>query len=373
MRLRPPAFWMLVTALATAGCAEPVSTPPTLGSVWRPQLGLPAVVEAPVSPEAPGRTTGLPGAAASPSPVPIPFTASDTGMNYRPADTITFQSDRRPTEGGYDVYIYDPAQDTVLAVMGVNTRADETNPNCSDDGQWLVFQRGVAGPSGIQQDILLYNRLSRMVSTLSRVNSTHADETEPAISADGTRIVYVSNETGYPAIRLYDVVTGDAFEVPGANRRLLRVGAPSLSGDGRRIAYEASGALDPDATDIYLYDIPTATQLTPPFVNTVYREATPELSGDGTRLLFSSDRLGSDDLFEVDLESGNTDNLALLNSDHDERNPRYLGGAPDRIVFNLTTREEYPLTVLRAFNRQTMQIDTLPVANSLLGNSAVGR
>jgi hypothetical protein len=65
--------------------------------------------------------------------------------------------------------------------------------------------------------------------------------------------------------------------------------------------------------------------------------------------------------------------LALLNSDHDERNPRYLGGAPDRIVFNLKTRDEHPLTVLRAFNRQTMQIDTLPVANSLLGNSAIGR
>ncbi|MNT27666.1 translocation protein TolB [compost metagenome] len=168
-------------------------------------------------------------------------------------------------------------------------------------------------------------------------------------------------------------MTGDAFEVPGANRRLLHVGAPTLSGDGCRIAYEAAGAKDPDATDIYLYDIPTATQLTPPFVNTMYREASPELSGDGTRLLFSSDRFGSDDIFEVNLESGNTDNLALLNSDHDERNPHYLGGAPDRIVFNLTTREEHPLTVLRAFNRQTMQIDTLPVANALLGNSAVGR
>ncbi|MFN3431918.1 MAG: TolB family protein, partial [Candidatus Sericytochromatia bacterium] len=238
---------------------------------------------------------------------------------------------------------------------------------------WLIFQRGVMGESGVQQDILLYNRHTRMVSTLSRLNSPRANETEPALSADGSRIVYVSDEHGHPAIRLYDVVTGDAFEVPGANRRLLHVGTPTLSGDGCRIAYEAASAQDPDATDIYLYDIPSATQLTPPFVNTIHRETSPELSGDGRRLLFVSDRFGSDDLFEVDLDTGNTDNLALLNTDHDEGNPRYLGGATSRIVFNLTTRDEHPMTVLRAFNRQTMQIDTLPVANSLLGNSALGR
>jgi Tol biopolymer transport system component len=375
MSHRHRAIFTLACALAVAGCSDPAGPPDPVSAGWRPSLGLPATQDArlpaPTRSQAPGYTKALP----DPTEVPTdpPSAALDTGMSYSPADTLTFQSDRRPSEGGYDVYVYDPAQDTVLAIVGVNTKADETNPSVSDDGKWLVFQRGVQHAEGHQQDILLYNRQNRLVSTLSGLNTVGHDETEPSISGDGQLIAYVSYEHGHPAIRLYDVPMGAAFEVPGANRRLLRVGHPALSGDGQRIAYEAASMADPEATDIYLYDIPAATQVTPPFVNTHFRELDPELSADGRRLLFVSDRLGSLDVFEVDLDSGNTDNFALLNSDHDESRPEYLGGDTERLAFNLTTRDEYPLTMIRAFNRRTMQIDTLPVANSLLANSALGR
>lgn len=365
------AFSMLACALATAGCTSPAASTSPIGGTWRPQLSLPRLTP----PEAPqaaptAHPATLSGAAAPVVPAPPPVI--ETGMQYSPSDFICFQSNRRPSAGGFDIYVYDAVQDTVLSLVGVNTPADETNPDISNDGQFLVFQRGVKTGSGVQQDILLYSQRARMVNTLRGLNTADANETQPSLGADGSQIVYVSDEDGYPSIRLYDVRTGDAFQVPGANRRTISVGAPTLSGDGLRIAYEAANAYDAANTDILIYDIPSSTQLTPPFINTAYRERCPDLSADGRRVLFVSDRFGSDDVFEADLDSGFTDNMSFLNTDDDESLPRYLGGSLERVVFQLKTREATPRTALRAFNRQSMQLDTLPIANVLVADSALG-
>jgi Tol biopolymer transport system component len=292
-------------------------------------------------------------------------------MQYSPADLITFQSDRRPNEGGYDIYVYDPGQDTVLAISGVNTAYDETHPRLSDDGLWLVFQRGDGHGD---EDILLYNRRTRLLNTLSSVNSPRERESEPDISADGRLIVYVSDAGGRAHIRLYDVTTGDAFELTGAGRQLSGVRSPTISGDGTRVAYSASTLNAPDSADIYLYDIPSASQLTPPFVNTLYREGDPELSPDGARLLFTSDRFGNDDVFECDLDTGWTDNLSDLNTAYDEQVPRYMGGSCDRILFQQRIADPaYDQLSIRAFNRAQAMLYTLPVANMLLANSALSQ
>lgn len=376
MRLRPLAHLMLVCTLALAGCASPAVGPSPLGRAWRPALALPQTDEpgvqprsTPLVPPAPGRTSALPSSSTEPSTPVSP--ASESGMQYSPADLITFQSDRRPSEGGYDIYVYDPGQDTVLAITGVNTPMDETHPRLADDGRWLVFQRG-DGHGGA--DILLYNRQTRLLNTLPAVNSPRARETEPDITADGRLIVYVSDAGGRAHIRLYDVASGDAFELTGAGRQLSDVRSPTISGDGRRVAYSASTLNAPDSADIYLYDIPSASQLTPPFVNTLYREVDPELSPDGARLLFTSNRFGSDDVFECDLDTGFTDNFGDLNTAHDEQIPRYMGGGCDRILFQQRVHDPaYDQLSIRAFNRAQAMLDTLPVANMLLANSALGQ
>lgn len=374
MRLRPPALLMLAFALASAGCASPAAGPSPLGAHWRPNMTLEA--QGGEAPSAPGRTSALPfspvaSSGGSPNePVSPVLPTSESAMPPGPADLITFQSDRRPNEGGYDIYVYDAAEDTVLAIAGVNTPADETHPRLSDDGQWLVFQRGLPGGD---QGLLLYDQQTRRLNTLSAVNSPQAQETEPDISADGNLIVYVSDAGGKRHIRLYDVETGDNYELGGAGRHLSDLRSPSISGNGRRVAYSAGTPAAPASSDVYLYDIPTASQLTPPFVNTLYREFDPELSPDGTRLLFVSDRFGSEDVFECDLVSGFTDNFSQLNTDHDEQHPRYMGARGERIVFQLRVRTDaYDQLSLRAFDRALAMLDTLPIANMLLANSALG-
>ena len=78
-------------------------------------------------------------------------------------------------------------------------------------------------------------------------------------------------------------------------------------------------------------------------------------------------------VFEVNLDTGWTDNLSFLNTDElDEQHPRYLGGSVDRIVFQI---KEYGVdndpVALRAYNRASATLDTLPVANHILASSAL--
>ena len=125
-------------------------------------------------------------------------------------------------------------------------------------------------------------------------------------------------------------------------------------------------------SNIFVYDIVSGTQLTPPFLNTAFDEYNPDLCLDGSRLLFVSNRFGTEDIFEVNLDTGWTDNLSFLNTDElDEQHPRYLGNSIERIVFQIKgIDEEWPVA-LRAYNRASATLDTLPVANQLYANSAL--
>jgi Tol biopolymer transport system component len=316
-------------------------------------------------------------------------------------DFVVFASDRYPSAGNNDIYIYDTFQDTVLAVVGVNTYKNEFNPRISDNGKWLVFQRD-QGNHGYgyyqdygQQDILMYGLQTKLVNTLKVLNTEDFDEYMPDITNDGTKIVYVSDETGYPEIRLYDVVTGDNYVVPGANRNFADLTWPTISANGLKIAYGASiapgyglavdgtgnytggpavtgGALYPAQSDIYIYDVVNGVQLTPPFINTAFDEYNPDLCADGSRILFVSNRLGTEDIFEVNLDTGFTDNLSFLNTyELDEQMPRYLGLSIDRIVFQIKYPDSYSPVALRAFFRPAALLDTLPVANQLFADSAI--
>jgi Tol biopolymer transport system component len=322
-------------------------------------------------------------------------------------DFIAFSSNRKPGEGKGDIYVFDPYIDTVLAIVGVNTHDNELNPRISDNGKFLVFQRAWKEKKGYHrygynQDILLYNMDLKLVNTLPMLNTEDFDEYQADISNDGCNIVYVTEvEKGYPELRLFDLTTGDNWAVPGANRNFRDVTWPTISANGKRIAYGASiykgfggPAEDLDGNDtggdaytgnplyfgesnVYIYDIPTGTQLTPPFVNTAFDEYDPELCFDGTRMMFVSNRLGTEDIFEVNLDTGWTDNLSFLNTNElDEQHPMYLGGSVDRVVFQITNKDSrysnyYDFIQLRAYNRATATLDTLPIANHILADSAL--
>jgi Tol biopolymer transport system component len=427
---------MLAGTLTLAGCGAPTTavTSPGVGAdaaMSAPAKAAPSKAQAPAkapaqapvanvgssaNAQAPAADTpaAVSGGSAAQTPAAPAAPAGNSniglkgGMGWGGFDFIVFSSNRYPGEGNQDIFVFDPAIDTVLAIVGVNTHDNEINPRISDNGKWLVFQRawkdhgGGYHRYGKNQDILLYNMDLKLVNTLPALNTEEFDEYQADVSNDGCFIVYVTEvEKYYPEVRLYDVKTGDNWAVPGLNRNFRDVTWPTISANGKRIAYGASivsGSYGPaedidgnetggDAvtgnplqfgeSNVYVYDIPTGTQLTPPFVNTAFDEYNPDLCLDGSRLLFVSNRLGTEDIFEVNLDTGWTDNLSFLNTDElDEQHPRYLGGSVDRIVFQITPNDYdytlgYPFIQLRAYNRATATLDLLPVANHLLADSAL--
>jgi hypothetical protein len=368
------------------------------------------------------------------------------GLGYEPGDLICFSSNHfqpgdklHPYFLDFDVFAFDPLNDTVLALPGVNTYMPEVTPRTSGNGRFLVFSRAVPdGHSGYQWDVLRYDMQTRLIHTLPKINTSN-DEVEPDISDDGCRIVYVRLQRrklleaydilkagSYeklpdfrPELRLYDTVAGEDYIVPGANRNFADIAWPTLSSDGQRIAYSAStlpsrnGILAfllglPDLkggppklgeSNIYIYDLAHGTQITPPFINTLSDEFNPDLNFDGSHILFVTDRWGSDDIVEVNLDNGFLDNLSFLNTKgRDEQQPFYLGHSTERIIYQSEPHlldllkhydrddfleadgdfdvESYLKTLfsltdsseLRAYNRTSGAVDTLPIVNDRHGS-----
>ena len=408
------AMFVLAGSITLAGCGSPTSpiaqTPVQQpAAIAQPAAEVKAQPTEAAAPAAPADANVSGGSALGSPQTEIggantPGYQTSGGMGYAGNDFIVFASDRGKhkdfNEGKNDIYVFDPVLDTVLAIVGVNTDANEFNPRISDNGKWLVFQRTVDSKKyddKKHQDILMYSMGLKLVNTLPALNTEEYDEYMPDVTDDGCFIVYVTEiEKKHPELRLYDVKTGDNWAVPGANRNFGDITWPTISANGKRIAYGAStdkrdgekaedylgkktggGAFTGDPlkfgeSNIFVYDIVSGTQLTPPFLNTAFDEYNPDLCLDGSRLLFVSNRFGTEDIFEVNLDTGWTDNLSFLNTDElDEQHPRYLGHSVERLVFQIKGIDDTYPVALRAYNRASATLDTLPVANQLYANSAL--
>jgi TolB protein len=125
----------------------------------------------------------------------------------------------------------------------------------------------------------------------------------PAWSPDGSRLAYVSFETGNSAIFVQDIIQGTRAKVSaksGINS------APAWSPDGRRLALTLSAGGSPD---IYILDLGAKNlkRLTSgPSIDTE-----PSWMPDGKSLLFTSDRSGGAQIYQVSANGGKAQRLTF--------------------------------------------------------------
>jgi hypothetical protein len=305
------------------------------------------------------------------SPAPSASPSPDEG-DWRQGDLIAFEAPQRPGALQRDLFIYQARLDTVLAVVAANSPADESSPKLSRDRRWLAFKRTVShAPHAPRADLLLLDTLTQRLHTLPGLNAAAAEETEPELSGDGRWLAYVSHEGGRFRLGLYDVALGAAYALPGADRGFAEVHNPRFFDQDRRIAFSARPAApsgEAPTLDIFVYDLPSGSLYTPPFVNTPHNEDNPDISRDGRRMLFDSDRFGSRDLFEANLETGATDDLAFANTAaFDERSGRYYG--PDDAWIRYKRFPAPGGYALRIYRRASGEVDTLPIPNRVLEGS----
>ena len=302
------------------------------------------------------------------SPALAPDTADDDEAAPSAASSATASGGLSPAVQaadsgvgyGADIFTYDQTSGTVMALPGVNSGADEINPRVSANGRWLIYATDING----DWDIYLYDIAQGLIDTLSNLN-TDEDEVAPTVDDDGTTIAYVFRRGGYSTLGLYDLVTDNAF-VPTAVAQLIDdARTPWISGDGRYVAFASD--VDYTGYDIFVYDVETATLISPPFVNSPDDEMDPALNEDGSRMVFATDRGGSDDIMLAEMTTGVLDRLVLANSPYDERSPRFLDG-DGPIVFN-TDRTGY--LRLMVYHPGGGVLDTLAIAHEIGADDAM--
>lgn len=246
---------------------------------------------------------------------------------------------------------------------GTNFTRSDSHPSLSGNGRYCAFaaQFGVTDGGRIE----VWDRTDKKLLTLPSINpSTNVHQIGASLSADGKRVAFTAwaRPGGGPrwGVFLYDVVGRKCLDLPRLNHDTTDQRMPSLSADGRFLAYASNARGGVGMTDIYLYDVKGKKVLSLPEMNSRRTDMQPCLSGDGHLIAFSSDRPGGKggrDIYLYDRRDKKFFPLPGLNSPAPEQSPslsadgRYLafvaerlGGVGERDVYlyDRTTRKLLP-------------------------------
>ncbi len=169
------------------------------------------------------------------------------------------------TNGAADVFLYDTSSGTTMLIttdtIGGPTNGDSWETSISGDGTKLAFSSIasdlVPGDTNGASDVFLYDTIggtTTLITTDTLGGATDGDSWAPSISADGTRVAYVSDATdlnvgdtnGVRDVFVFDTISGitlltstDTLGGPADDSS----SSASISADGSKVAY-ASNASD---------------------------------------------------------------------------------------------------------------------------------
>jgi len=132
-----------------------------------------------------------------------------------------------------------------------------------------------------------------------QVTTTFDAALHPSISPDGTRIAFSSPDTGTWYIYLIDADGSNLVQFTDFSSAV-----PDWSPDGSRLIFNSDHDDEPkDTPDLWAMDL-DGTNLVELVDNPPYADFNGQWSPDGKKILFCSNRLGSYDLFTLELANG---------------------------------------------------------------------
>ena len=126
---------------------------------------------------------------------------------------------------------------------GLNSPTGELMPHISDANIVFVSDRNGS------QDVYLFDADRRQLVELPGLNSLNAIASDPSISEDGRYIAFASSQLGISDIYLHDRETGLNLNLTKSLQAEVR--RPNISSDGSAIAFEANRN---GQWDILIYD-----------------------------------------------------------------------------------------------------------------------
>jgi hypothetical protein len=170
----------------------------------------------------------------------------------------------------------------------------------SGDGRYVAFTTwstdlGRYDGNGAAGDIYLRDVVTGTTARVDPGFQFMGGLAQPSLSGDGRHVAYASSPTNFDGFAVVqDLSTGASTSVSGPPRRYLfesgplmtlRNAAPSLSNDGRYVAFAATYSYRSSSTDAYIQDLSTGTQ-------TVLTSGTPgvepQISGDGRYVVYAN-------------------------------------------------------------------------------------
>jgi Tol biopolymer transport system component len=251
--------------------------------------------------------------------------------------------DSRPADSSFrQVFVQDLTSNVVTQVSATSDQTpgdgDSTNPSISDDGGAVAFQSSavnLGARSGASNSILLHDLSSGTTRLAS--SATPSDDVNPAISGSGQFVAFESRPlsgTEFAQVLLFNALTGlvsPVSQTAGAPALNGPSGAPSISFDGREVAFESRATnLTPTFPDtssfqgesnILLRDVQTGalTVASVPLTSGVAADGDslhPAISRDGRLVAFDSTATnlttdavvpGTSNIFVRDLDDRSTE------------------------------------------------------------------
>lgn len=185
------------------------------------------------------------------------------------------------TNNAADIFVYDRQANTIervsLTISAGQSNGPSSQPSISSDGRYITFQSSatnlVPGDTNTLSDVFVYDRIAHSIERVSvGPSNTQSDDQSlnPVISGDGRFVAFESFATnlvagdtnGQADIFVYDRVakTTERVNLSTTGLQANNFSArPSLSADGRYVAFESSATnlasnADNGQSNIYVYD-----------------------------------------------------------------------------------------------------------------------
>jgi len=216
----------------------------------------------------------------------------------------------------FDIFVRDRQTGTTervsMTAAGNSGNDSSYDPSISDDGRYVAFESRatdlVSGDTNSRFDVFVYDRqtdTTRRVSVSAGGAQGNDDSYDPSISADGRYVAFssrasnlVSGDTnGTSDIFVYDLQTNSIQRAPAGVNGTLYSYAPSISADGRYVAFESSATNlvsgdTNDKSDIFVYDrqagVTRRVSVSSSGAQANLGSNRPALSADGAYVAFES-------------------------------------------------------------------------------------
>jgi Tol biopolymer transport system component len=236
---------------------------------------------------------------------------------------IAFASYReRPKHPNIFFYEHDGvAQGKIVGSVATprSVASADSHPTLSHDGKSCAFTFELENNTG---RIHFWDLKEQKLIELPTINTSPNAQMSPSLSGDGKLLAFAAwNRPGAVGqgwhVFLYDLPNKKFLDLPDLNRSTTDDRMPALNGDGRLLAFTSNRPDGAGLTDIYLYDRQESKVIALPQLNSKHMDAQPSVSADGNLIAFVSDRPGGSggrDIYLFDRAAGRLVPLPGLNS-----------------------------------------------------------